>query len=128
MDPARYEEADDHGHKSRKSSSALVSLDTYLATIPNNFNVSGDDLITADTQNTTITGQNSKFLQAFDDEYGITHTTGRQIAESSSSNHQGLLSHVSESQIAQNLLTRSDPTSPTVVSQLITADVPPSSE
>ena len=126
MNPARYEEADDHGHKSRKNSSRLASLDTYLATIPDNFDVSGVDLITADTKNTTtVTGQNSKLLQAFDDEYGISQVTDRrQSAERSSSNHQGVLSHESETRIARDVLTQSDPTSPTVVSQLITADVP----
>ncbi|MCJ1433358.1 hypothetical protein MMC27_002718 [Xylographa pallens] len=125
MNPARYEEADDHGHKSPRNYSRLASLDTYLATIPDNFDVSGNDLITADTKNTTGTDQNSKILQAFDNEYGISQVTDRrQSAESSSSNYQGVLSHVSENQIAQNVLTQSDPTSPTVVSQLITADVP----
>ncbi|MCJ1381122.1 hypothetical protein MMC17_004231 [Xylographa soralifera] len=125
MDPASHEEADDHGHKSHKTSSGLVSLDTYLATIPDNFDVSGDDLITADSRNTTVTDQNSKVLQAFDNEYGINQVTnGGQIAESSSSNHQGVLSHVSDNRIAQNVLTQKDPTSPTAVSQLITADVP----
>ncbi|MCJ1283242.1 hypothetical protein MMC26_002570 [Xylographa opegraphella] len=120
MDPARYEEPDDHGHNSRKTPS---DLDSFLATIPDKFDVSGDDLVAADTQNTT--DQNSKILQAFDSEYGIDHAThGRVVAESSSMNHQGLLSHDTENQITQSVLTQSDPTSPTVVSQLSTADEP----
>ena len=124
MDPAISEEAHDHGHKSRQSSSGSSSFEAYLATIPDKFDVSGDDLITAGTENTTISDQNSKLLQAFDDEYGIKQRMDeRPVAKSSSSNHQGLLSHVTENRAVQNVLTRSDPTSPTVVSQLITADV-----
>ncbi|MCJ1391534.1 hypothetical protein MMC18_004398 [Xylographa bjoerkii] len=122
MDPAGHEKPDAYNDKSQKSSSGLTH---YLSSIPDNFDMYGNDLANAANQTTTSTNENSKVLQTFDNTYGINHgTDAHQPAGTSTTDNQGVLHHVFNGPIPGYGLAQSDPTSPTVVSQLVTADRP----
>ena len=124
MDQADNEKADHKGHKHRGSSASIASLENYLSTISDNFDVYGDDiLVTTDGQHSAFIDENSEILQAFDSEYGINHMTDGDH-HTSALNNQGVPPHVSIELNPRHAVAHSDPTSPSMAPQLTTTDKP----